>query len=216
MKDVNISEILLEHYRSTFLLHGSTIQGVDWGDNEHAAIQRQEKMLEVVRGSGSSTLLDVGCGFGALAEIIEARSLPLIYSGIDVVEEMILAARQKQPNLKFICGDILATELGGFDYVVCNGVLTQKMGASTLAMNQFANRLIKKMYDIANVGIAFNVMSTHVNFQRDNLYYRNPSEILAWCMSELTPHVRLDSAYQPWFEYTVYLYKPDHIRQGAL
>ena len=55
-------------------------------------------------------------------------------------------------------------------------------------------------------------MTTHVNYQADNLYYRNPAELLAWCMSELTPRVRLDHAYPLW-EYTLYLHR-DGARSG--
>ena len=101
----------------------------------------------------------------------------------------------------------MEVDIGQYDYVVCNGILTQKVSASTLTMNQFAQRLISRMFDICNNGVVFNVMSTYVNFQKDNLYYRNPAELMAWCMSEFTPHVRFDCAYDLWYEYTVYLYK---------
>jgi hypothetical protein len=73
-------------------------------------------------------------------------------------------------------------------------------------MDAFAARLIRALFRACRVGCAFNVMTTKVNFFAPNLYYRNPAEMLAWCMSELTPHVRLDHAY-PLYEFTVYLFK---------
>jgi hypothetical protein len=55
-------------------------------------------------------------------------------------------------------------------------------------------------------------MTSYVNYQASNLYYRNPAELLAWCMSQLTSKVRLDHAY-PLYEYTVYLYR-DSVLSG--
>jgi SAM-dependent methyltransferase len=209
-----ISKILHDHYRNTFVEHGSTSKGVDWGDKEWAALLRQNKMLEVIREpiATKSTVLDVGCGYGALADVIMKKRLNISYTGVDIVEEMVAEGKKRHPSYQFICGDIMDAEIGKYDYVFCNGILTQKLNASTLLMNQFTQRLIKKMFDTCNYGVAFNVMTTFVNFQKDNLYYRNPAELMAWCMSELTPHVKIDCAYDLWYEYTVYLYKPNVVR----
>ncbi|MBM4021134.1 MAG: class I SAM-dependent methyltransferase [Planctomycetes bacterium] len=209
-----VTQLLHDHYRATFLAHGATSQGVDWGPREEAARLRQDVMLAVVDGCRSGgTLLDVGCGYGALADRIVERGLDLDYVGIDVVAEMVAEARRRHPGRRFIHGDFLSlADPGGFDYVVCNGILTQKLAATTLEMNAHARRLIAALFAACRRGVAFNVMTTHVNYQADNLYYRNPAELVAWCMSELTPWVRLDHAYPLW-EYTVYLHR-DLARQG--
>ena len=203
-----ISQDLHNHYKKTFLKHGANSKGVDWGDKEWAGLLRQQKMLEVIRPNLKPvSLLDVGCGYGALADLINERRLNISYTGLDVVPDMVDAAIKRHPNSDFICGDIMTADLNSYDYIVCNGILTQKLNASTLEMNQFANELIKKMFSHCNIGIAFNVMSTYVNFQKDHLHYRNPSELLAWCMSEMTPNIKLDCSYEQWYEYSLYLYK---------
>lgn len=209
-----VTQQLHDHYRATFLAHGPTSQGVDWGPREDAARLRQDLMLAVADGcQPEGTLLDVGCGYGALADRIDELGLDLDYTGIDVVGEMVAEGRRRHPRRHFVHGDFLTAEgLGGFDYVVCNGILTQKLAATTLEMNDHARRLIAALFAACRRGIAFNVMTTHVNYQADNLYYRNPAELLAWCMSELTPRVRLDHAYPLW-EYTLYLHR-DGVRSG--
>jgi SAM-dependent methyltransferase len=204
-----ITRNLHDHYKTAFLAYGATSQGVDWGPHEHAAELRQDQMLKVAKKLIVGTLLDVGCGYGALADRIDAQRLQLEYTGIDVVEEMVLAARARHPSRNFLHGDFLT--YGGkekFDFVVCNGILTQKLAATTLQMNHYARRLIAALFETCRVGVAFNVMSTYVNYQVDNLYYRNPAELLAWCMSELTDSVLLDHSY-PLYEYTIYLYRKE-------
>ncbi len=214
-----VTQLLHDHYRQTFLAHGPTAEGVDWGPREDAARLRHDVMLAVADGCApGGTLLDVGCGYGALADRIDERGLDLDYTGIDVVAEMVTEARRRHPSRQFLHGDFLADgniSAGGpgrFDYVVCNGILTQKLAATTLEMNAHARRLIAALFAACRRGCAFNVMTTHVNYQADNLYYRNPAELLAWCMSELTPRVRLDHAY-PLYEYTLYLHR-DGARPG--
>lgn len=213
MRNSEISMMLSEHYARTFAVHGRKPEGVDWGASLDDHRLRLERMLAVtelgIPCRERSTLLDVGCGFGSLLDLIRERAMSLDYQGIDMCEPMIAEARKRHPDGWWLTGDFLQFKpTGKYDYVVCNGILTQKLNASIRAMNEYAKTLITKMFEMCTIGIAFNVMSTHVNFMADNLYYRNPVELLAWCMTELTPRARLDHAY-PLYEYTIYLYRED-------
>jgi SAM-dependent methyltransferase len=166
-------------------------------------------MLDLVQAGKARkpSLLDVGCGYGGLLQYAKEKAVPLSYTGIDVVHGMVLDARAHHPDGAFITGDVLEAKLGRrFDYVVCNGILTQKLDLPGLLMDEFAARLIRRMFALCRKGIAFNVMTTKVNFFANNLYYRNPAEMLSWCMNEITPILRVDHSY-PFFEYTMYLYK---------
>jgi len=204
-----VSKKLKDHYESTFRANGPTSQGVDWGEDASRLELRYEKMLAVISGGAKEapSLLDVGCGFGGLWEYARSRGIMLDYTGIDVAENMIQWARETYADAEFICGDVLEIEFARrFDYVICNGILTQKLDVPGTTMDQFAGRLIRRMFDLCDRGVAFNVMTTKVNFFSNNLYYRNPAELFSWCLSEITPYLRIDHAY-PLYEYTLYLYR---------
>lgn len=204
-----ISSKLQAHYQKTFQEYGMTSQGVDWGDDSAKLELRYSKMLAIVKHplSTKASFLDVGCGYGGLFEYEKTHSVNIDYTGVDVVKSMIDKAELVHDNAKFIHSDILDSSFKDhYDYVVCNGILTQKLDVPALEMDQFAAKLIRKMFEICRVGIAFNIMTTKVNFYSNNLYYRNPSEMLAWCMSELSSIVMLDHSY-PMYEYTLYVYK---------
>ena len=208
-----VSSLLAGHYAEKFATHGATSLGVDWGNDPNLTILRQENMLGVIKDrSNRNSLLDVGCGYGHLAELILKNQLNIDYSGIDLVPNMIEYAKKEYSNFNFFQDVFLSFNSNIYDYIICNGILTQKLTASILEMDEYAKRLIIKMYELSGKGVAFNMMNTHVNFQRNNLYYKNPVELLGWCFSELTPHVIYNSSYRLWYEYTVYLYKPDFIR----
>jgi SAM-dependent methyltransferase len=204
-----VSEMLRDHYAQAFRTHGATSEGVDWGRNQDGAACRYQKMLAVIPPNEKKrvSLLDVGCGYGALLQHAKENDIALAYTGVDVVEDMISEARARHKDASFLTGDILDLDVKArFDYVVCNGILTQKLNASKLEMDDFANRLIRRMFTLCERGVGFNVMTTKVNYFSHNLYYRNPAELFAWCMSELTRHIKLDHAY-PLYEYTLYLYR---------
>jgi len=65
-----------------------------------------------------STILDLGCGTGALLEHLDVK--PENYVGIDISENMVNKAMEKFPHHKFYCGDManLPFKDGKFDNVV--------------------------------------------------------------------------------------------------
>lgn len=205
----HIAKKMRDHYTNTFQVNGANSKGVDWGVDQAKLELRYEKMLALCSGTvpAANTILDVGCGFGGLFEYAATKGYQFDYTGVDIVESMIFYARERNNSAEFIHGNILDLEIAEkFDFVVCNGILTQKLDVPGREMDEFCQLLIKRMYELCRVGIAFNVMSTKVNFFSNNLYYRNPSELVSWCMSEITPYVKLDHAY-PLYEYTIYLYR---------
>lgn len=204
-----ISKALREHYARKFSVYGPSAEGADWGADETKVLLRYEKMLNVVSRSGQDepSFLDVGCGYGGLQHYAITKNIALDYTGIDLADNMIEWATANVPSGSFIHGNILDYQFEGqFEYVVCNGILTQKLDTAGFEMDQFAAQVIRQMFALCRIGIAFNIMTTKVNYFSNNLYYRNPAELLAWCISEITPHIKVDHSYKL-YEYTTYLYR---------
>jgi 2-polyprenyl-3-methyl-5-hydroxy-6-metoxy-1,4-benzoquinol methylase len=216
----DITTLLGDYYKHTFAEHGATAKGVDWND-EAELLVRYEKMLAVTQKDFMITkdnvmsILDVGCGWGGLAKHILTTGKTFDYTGIDVVDSMIEAGKEMFPEQTFVCADVFKLDqTKQYDFVVCNAILTQKLGVSIPDMERFTKDLVIKMFELCRHGIAFNMMSTRVNFMVDNLYYQNPVELLSWMLTELSPRVRLDHGYSSlgngkgrFYDFTVYVYK---------
>ena len=204
-----IAKYMKEHYEAAFQKFGPTSSGVDWGSKEDQLFLRYDKMLAVITDdTAPNSVLDVGCGYGGLYPYAISKGEKITYTGIDIAKNMIEWARNNLTGVTLINDDFMEHEFpnnGMFDYVVCNGILTQKLECSNIDMEAFAKVLIKKMFSRARKGIAFNIMTTKVNYFANNLFYKNPSEILSWCIDEVSPKVVLDHSYL--YEYTVYIYK---------
>ena len=206
----DLPEKFKELYSSKFKEFGPTPEGVYWGPEADRLHLRYDKMLAVIpeadRGKRVS-MLDVGCGFSGLLGYAREGGYDLDYNGIDLAENMVEYSRETYPNATFHQGNILdRPEIGPFDYVVGNGILTLKLDLQRRDMDTYAHSLIRAMFSYCRKGIGFNSMTDRVNFHADHLYYRNPQDLLTWCMNELSPYVRLDHAY-PLHEYTIYIYR---------
>ncbi len=214
-----ITDLLKNYHVRVFDEHGPTAKGVDWND-EGEMLFRYDKMLRVLdkdffKPEGRPSLLDVGCGWGGLYQRTREKGVDICYTGIDVAENMISFAASTFPDATFVVRDIFTLpDEEVYDFAVCNAILTQKHDASIPAMEKFAKRLVSKMFTISKHGIAFNLMSTRVNFTVNNLYYHNPVEMLSWALTELSPRVRLDHGYSSlqsgrgkYYDYTVYVFK---------
>ncbi len=213
----NITVKKCEQYEEYFNEYGAAPQGVGWGVNGGKNAIRYRNFLDIVSRfpvKGRATILDVGCGYGELLRLLRENQLPVEYSGIDVAGGMLRHAREKfGAAATFYEGDFcdFASKTSErFDYVVCNGILTDMpKGCSRFEMGQFARRIIRSMFVLAKVGIAFNHMSDQADFFADHLFHRSPVEVLAWCLDELSPIVELRHSL-PRYEFTVYVGKPEH------
>ena len=206
-----VTEELRKHYYYAFKKYGPCSKGVDWGKDKDV-ILRYKNMLAVILTDETKinepySLLDVGCGYGGLYNYCIDNNIEILYTGIDVCLNMIEYAKSRYYDVSFFCEDIFNFNPDKkFDFIVCNGILTQKLETSFFEMDKFAKNLIKKMFSLCKKGIAFNIMSTYVNYFSSNLYYKHPAEMLIYCLSEISQKVKIDHSYGI-YEYTLYIYK---------
>ena len=154
---------LIDHYEQCLAKHGDSHLGVDW-PNARDAETRYRVMLDVITSPPGRpvTLLDFGCGAAHLCEYLTRHSRAEIgYVGVDASAKFVELSRRKFPAIPFHCIDVLADDrpLPEVDYVVMNGVLTEKRGLSFDEMREYMQRLLPRVFCCARVGLAFNVMS---------------------------------------------------------
>ncbi len=200
---------IVRHYEDCLARHGDTAAGVDW-PNERDAQTRYRVMLELIRERGAAVrLLDFGCGAAHLyGYMLEHGWNDVVYNGLDVSEKFVALARQKYPERHFQCADILDTtaELPDYDYVVMNGVFTEKRDLSHEAMFTYLQQVIARVFAKAGRGIAFNVMSKAVDWERDDLFHLSIDALMDFLTKRISRHVVIRNDYGL-YEYTVYVYR---------
>lgn len=201
---------IVSHYESCLEKHGDSLLGVDW-PNKDDAETRYRVMLEVIRGSwpGKISLLDFGCGASHLYEYILRKDISNIeYSALDLSERFVELSMKKFPRVTHYCLDLMEEDakLPNFDYIVMNGVFTEKRELSFDEMLSYFKRLVKRVFAHANIGIAFNVMSKHVEWERDDLFHLSFDVLGAFLEKEVSRHFVIRNNYGL-FEYTTYVYR---------
>jgi SAM-dependent methyltransferase len=202
---------IAQHYERCLDRHGDTYLGVDWPNSDDANA-RYRVMLEVMRPfppDGPVRLLDFGCGASHLYEHITRRRISGIeYIGLDISERFVELSRRKFPANRYWCGDVLAAadeELPRADYAVMNGVFTEKVSLSYEEMTEFFRATVMRVFGLVDRGVAFNVMSKHVDWERDDLFHVPLDEVAAMLVRDFTRDFVIRNDYGL-YEYTVYAY----------
>ncbi len=203
---------IVEHYEKCLETHGDTYLGVDWPNKEDAAT-RYKIMLGVIAEPAPRPLklLDFGCGAGHLLEFIEAEKLNHIdYIGLDISPKFIALCRSKWPERDFIETDILIdqNQLPRVDYLVMNGVFTEKRGLAYGKMFEYMRNVMRIAWPSVGKGMAVNVMSKSVDWERNDLFHLGKTEFAAFIKRDLSTHLKFYLDYGL-YEYTAYIYR-DH------
>jgi SAM-dependent methyltransferase len=121
-------------YYDELRLGGHESQWAGWRHRLEQAL-RFEWVLDAVERTGATSLLDVGCGPGALYSYLEATGRSYDYLGIDVYEPAIGHARKVRSRGRFEAWDVFDPRLDDtrFDAVVAIGTLVSGVPVSTPA-----------------------------------------------------------------------------------
>jgi SAM-dependent methyltransferase len=201
---------LVRHYESCLEQHGDTHRGVDW-PNEADAQTRYRVMLEVIKAKSTAkvSLLDFGCGASHLYEYILRYRLDHIeYSGLDLSPAFINLSQRKFPSISYYNLDILdeSASLPDFDYIVMNGVFTEKLELTFEEMLTYFKEVVTRVFNKAKIAIAFNVMSPHVDWERLDLFHLPLDLLAAFLVKGLSRDFVIRNDYGL-YEYTTYIYR---------
>lgn len=201
---------IVGHYEDCLEKHGDTHLGVDWPKLEDVAT-RYRIMLDIIRlkEDKEASLLDFGCGTAHLLEYINKNGIKGIdYSGLDISQKFVDVAAAKFPDNSFYCNDFFDSysKMDNFDYIVMNGVFTEKREFSFEEMWEYFTKLIPLVFEKCNKGFAFNVMSKNVDWERDDLFHVSMDSISGFLCKNLTRDFVIRNDYGL-YEYTVYVLK---------
>ncbi|MNR99789.1 Methyltransferase domain protein [compost metagenome] len=205
-----VHHALKSHYEACLDAHGDSHLGVNWSRPEDAET-RHEVMLDMIRPADGRRLsvLDFGCGASHFYEYLHARGRDDIdYTGLDISEKFIALSQAKYPGNAYMCMDFLRpdADLPAFDYVVMNGVFTNRTGMTHAQMEAFFTTLVAKLFPHARVGLAFNAMTKHVDWERDDLFHLPFDTLAAFLKAHVSRRFVIRSDYGL-YDYTTYVYR---------
>ena len=202
-KDKVYIEETIKRYQRFYNHYGNDIKSLGWKDRD-----KMDKRFQVLQEIGiryEDSVLDVGCGFGDFCEMLRPNVNYVSdydYTGIDIVPEFIEIAKNTYhffEDFKFKQATIFDIHKK-YDWIVESGIFNYK--SCTM---EYIRKTIDKAFKLCKKGIAFNFLTSYVDFKNVELNYTNPIIIFDYAKT-LSKYVTLRHDYLD-YEFTIYIYK---------
>jgi cyclopropane fatty-acyl-phospholipid synthase-like methyltransferase len=206
----NKADLLIEvaeYYTSKLAQHGEIPRGVDWNGEESQTL-RFEQLCRIVSVSKHFSVNDLGCGYGAFYDFLAHRHESFSYSGIDVSESMIRAAKRRCQD-----GNHVRFVLSGepdqvADYGVASGIFNVHLGRSDDEWQSYLEATLDTLDSTSRFGFAFNCLTSYsdTDKMRSYLYYADPCTLFDLCKRRYSRNVALLHDYGL-YEFTILVRK---------
>jgi SAM-dependent methyltransferase len=185
----------LDHVKSYFdkriQEHGASPRGSDW-NSEISQNLRFDQLLRVVEAQ-SFSLLDYGCGYGALPGYLLTKGFDVDYYGYDILESAIETARQvhaDKPRRTFFTNK---SELPICDYTVASGIFNFRGEQSFEDWTEYVIGVLHEFDQLSRRGFASNFLTKYSDAEkmRADLYYADPLLLFDYCKRNFSRNVAL-------------------------
>jgi SAM-dependent methyltransferase len=192
-----------DYYEARLRAHGATPAGMDW----NSAASQELRFAQLARlwdGEPEATIVDYGCGYGALATYVRDRGHRGPYAGFDVSPDMVDAARAHLADTPQCLVTANRAEVAPLDYAVASGLLNVKQGAGEIEWQAYVRETIADLAALGTRGFAFNALTSYsdVDKRRPDLHYADPLALFDHCKRSYSRFVTLLHDY-PLYEFTI-------------
>jgi len=186
------------YFEERLTTNGATARGVDW-NSETAQELRFSQLIKVIRPEQPFSLLDYGCGYGALGNYLNKIDYPMEkYVGFDVLESMVEKAREvyrAHTNWMFTSH---FDELSSVDFGIASGIFNLKLETSNEEWTRYVVSELEKINRLTIRGFSFNMLTKYsdAEYMRSHLYYADPCYLFDYCKTHFSRNVALLHDYE--------------------
>lgn len=204
----NIRESVACYYTETLREHGPSPRGVDWNSLVSQQI-RFEQLLKVVEvGNDRVSIIDYGCGYGALLDFIVLKGYSFNYCGFDLSSQMIAVANDLHPQSSDVQFVVDESYLPTSDYTIASGIFNVRLDKTDSEWLEYILFTLHEMDKLSTKGFSFNVLTSYSDAERmrSKLYYANPCFLFDYCKNTFSRRVALLHDYEL-YEFTILVRK---------
>lgn len=185
---------LSEYFTEKLEQFGATAKGVDYNGEEARAVRFVE-LVKIINPAEKFSIIDYGCGTGAMFDFLHARGWDFEYYGVDLIEKMALAGRETHSSFSNAHFTTDEKQLPIADYLVAAGIFNIKMDADYNEWQNFTCETLKRMNALCSKGFAFNMLTKYSDAdrmaQRPDLFYGDPLFFFDFCKRNFSRNVAL-------------------------
>jgi len=174
--------------------HGAVFQSVDWNSPERQKTVFHQLIKIWINPQDSASILDFGCGYGALLDFLQAENYSLTkYIGYDFSSSMIENALQTHPRQEGVVFTNEVAQLPQADFVIAGGILGMKKNATEDEWTNHCFETLDQLWGFSRKGMAFNSLTSYsdADKMRPDLYYADPCRFFDYCKTKFSRNVAL-------------------------
>ena len=173
---------------------GATPKGVDYNGPESQEL-RFEQLVKVIDPSRPFSVIDYGCGYGAMFDYLNKKGWRFEYYGIDLIEKMVLAGREAHRDFTNAHFTLNENEVAVADYLLAGAIFNIRLEESYENWQEFTCETLKRMNALCSKGFAFNMLTKYSDAdrmaQRPDLFYGDPLFFFDFCKRNFSRNVAL-------------------------
>jgi SAM-dependent methyltransferase len=200
----------LDHVKSYFdrriQEHGASPRGSDW-NSEASQNTRFDQLLKVVEEQ-SFSILDYGCGYGALADYLSTKGFDAEYYGYDILESAIETARKTHADKQRRTFLTDRSQMPVCDYTVASGIFNFRGEQSFDDWTEYVIGVLNEFNGLSRRGFASNFLTKYsdADRMRPDLYYADPLFLFDYCKRIFSRNVALLHDYRL-YDFTIIVRK---------
>jgi SAM-dependent methyltransferase len=185
------------YYGAKLARHGATPRGVDWSCSATQWL-RFVQLLKLCILDAPLSLIDVGCGYGALATFLRARhpGACVDYLGIDISAAMVTRAKRRHrgnSSAQFQLGRNCPRQA---DYAVASGIMNVTLGCPRPLWEDGVGGTLADLRRMGRLGFAVNFLTAAPEGSPPGmLYCTHPERWAGFCRAELGCEVEVLNCY---------------------
>ena len=201
-----IKEKVGRYYSGRLHEHGASARGVDW-NSEESQMLRFEQLARVLPSTGSFSIVDYGCGYGALVDFLERDRAEFDYQGFDISGDMIEKARADHQTARHRFTSI-EDDLEPVDFTIASGIFNVRLDTSVEDWTAYVMHTLDRLDGLSGRGFAFNMLTSYSDpdRMRSDLYYGDPCVFFDRCKTAYSKQVALLHDYGL-YEFTILVRK---------
>lgn len=175
---------------------------------------RYQQISKVFEGDQNISIHDIGMGLSDYYFYLK-QYIPMLkfeYSGSDILEEYCVESKIRCPDQYFYLRDISEKPYQDrYDYIIMSGLFHQRRNTTIPQWERYSHSLISNAFAMCNKGIAFNYITSFVDFYQTEVYYCNIPKLLNFIVDRLSRYFVILHNYAL-YELTILVYREEHVR----
>ena len=184
---------VIKYYNEKLAKHGANHSGVDWNSSESQQLRFQQ-LLNVIQADQPFSILNYGCGYGALLDYMNSQYPGLThFTGFDISNEMIQKSKEQFGEIENSKWITSVPDDFEADYVISSGIFNVKLDTSDKIWTEYILNTIDKLHIHSRKGFAFNALTSYSDqeYMKDYLHYADPLHLFDYCKRKYSRNVTL-------------------------